>query len=182
MAAWRGNAPSAFSNERQRWRRWFVITVSYWYNFMVYHDRLETNSLQLFRHPENSEWFSIISGIIFEVDIADEQKQTRLVMIFLFFITLHCPQLFYCSPCPTAVPASLNLHVVSTNFARILDCKREYDVILWRHKQRISSNNDHHTPLLNTRIWKGASNQAVAPGITRPLHATAATNGLGVSA
>ena len=43
---------------------------------MVYHDRLETNSLQLSRHPENSEWFSIISGIIFEVDIADEQKQT----------------------------------------------------------------------------------------------------------
>jgi len=28
-------------------------------------------------------------------------------------------------------------------------------------------------PLLNTRIWEGASNQAVAPGITRPLHATA---------
>jgi len=24
-------------------------------NFMVYQDRLETNSLQLFRHPENSE-------------------------------------------------------------------------------------------------------------------------------
>jgi len=24
---------------------------------------------------------------------------------------------------------------------------------IWRHKQRISSNNDHHTPLLNTRIW-----------------------------
>jgi len=32
---------------------------------------------------------------------------------------------------------------------------------------------DHHTPLLNTRIWKGASNQAVAPDISRPLHATA---------
>jgi len=32
-------------------------------------------------------------------------------------------------------------------------CKREYDVILWRHKQHISSNNRHHTPLLNTSIW-----------------------------
>ena len=33
--------------------------------------------------------------------------------------------------------------------------KREYNVIFWRHKQRISSNHDHHTPLLNTRIGRG---------------------------
>jgi len=31
--------------------------------------------------------------------------------------------------------------------------KSEYDVIMWRHKQRISSNSDHQTPLLNTRLW-----------------------------
>jgi len=31
---------------------------------------------------------------------------------------------------------------------------------------------DHHTALLNTRIWQGAYSQAVAPGITRPLQAT----------
>jgi len=42
---------------------------------MVYQDRLETNSLQLFGHPENSECFSIISIIIFEINIVDEQKQ-----------------------------------------------------------------------------------------------------------
>jgi len=29
------------------------------YNFVLYQDRLETNLLQLFRHPEYSEWFSI---------------------------------------------------------------------------------------------------------------------------
>ena len=29
-----------------------------------------------FAHPENSEWISIISVINFEVNIADEQKQT----------------------------------------------------------------------------------------------------------
>jgi len=34
-------------------------------NFMVYQDRLEANLLQLFRHSENPEWFSIISVIIF---------------------------------------------------------------------------------------------------------------------
>ena len=45
-------------------------------HFMVYHDRLETNLLQLYRHPDNSEWFSIISVIIFEVNTVDEQKQT----------------------------------------------------------------------------------------------------------
>jgi len=45
-------------------------------NFMVYQDQLETNLLQLFGHPESSEWFSIISVIIFEVSVVDEQKQT----------------------------------------------------------------------------------------------------------
>jgi len=43
---------------------------------MVYQDRLETNLLQLFGRPENSEWFSIISVIILEVNIVDDQKQT----------------------------------------------------------------------------------------------------------
>jgi len=37
---------------------------------------------------------------------------------------------------PTAAPASLNMHVVSTNFTKTLVCKRQYDVILWRHKER----------------------------------------------
>jgi len=45
------------------------------------------------------------------------------------------------------------MHVVSTNFAKTLVCKREYDVILRRHKLRFSSYNDHLTPLLNTKIW-----------------------------
>jgi len=45
------------------------------------------------------------------------------------------------------------MHVVSTNFAKMLICKREYDVILWRHKQHLSSNNCHYTPLLNIRTW-----------------------------
>jgi len=31
---------------------------------------------------------------------------------------------------PTAAPASLNMHVVSKNFAKTLVCKREYDVVL----------------------------------------------------
>ena len=45
-------------------------------NFVVYQDRLETNLLQLFGHPEDSKWFSVISVIIFPVNIVDEQKQT----------------------------------------------------------------------------------------------------------
>jgi len=54
-------------------------------NIKVYQDRIETNSLQLFAHPEKSEWFSIISVIIFVVNIVAEQKQAYLVTIFLFF-------------------------------------------------------------------------------------------------
>jgi len=44
-------------------------------NFMVYQDGIETYLLQVFAHPETSHWFSIISGIIFEVNIVAEQKQ-----------------------------------------------------------------------------------------------------------
>jgi len=45
-------------------------------NFMVYQERLETNLLQLFAHPYNSKWCSIIYVIIFTVNSVDEQKQT----------------------------------------------------------------------------------------------------------
>jgi len=40
-------------------------------NFMIYQDRLETNlsHLQLFAHISDSEWFSIITVIIFEVNM-----------------------------------------------------------------------------------------------------------------
>ena len=34
-----------------------------------------SSSMQLFAHAENSEWFSIISAIIFEVNIVGAQKQ-----------------------------------------------------------------------------------------------------------
>jgi len=44
-------------------------------NFAVYEDRLETNLLQLFVQPKNSEWFAIISAIIFEVNVVAAQKQ-----------------------------------------------------------------------------------------------------------
>jgi len=42
---------------------------------MVYQDRLGTNFFQLFAHPEKSEWLSIISAIIFEVNTFAAQKQ-----------------------------------------------------------------------------------------------------------
>ena len=44
-------------------------------NFIVYQDRIETVLLKLCAHPENSEWFSVIYVIVFEVKIVAEQKQ-----------------------------------------------------------------------------------------------------------
>jgi len=74
--------------------------------FMVGQDQLETNLFQLFVHPETSEWFSKIPVIIFEVNIAAEQKET-LVTIFFVSYKFHCLQLFYCPRCPITVPVSL---------------------------------------------------------------------------
>jgi len=38
--------------------------------------------LQLFRHPQNLEWFSTLSVIIFEVNIVAEKKQRYWWIIF----------------------------------------------------------------------------------------------------
>jgi len=79
---------------------------------VVYKDSLEINFLQLFAHPENSEWFSIIFVIIFEVNIVAEQKQAQAVKSFFLFISFYCPPLFYCpSPCPTTGPAMISVFV-----------------------------------------------------------------------
>jgi len=40
-----------------------------------------------------------------------------------------------------------NMHIMSTNFAKTLVWKYDYDVKLWRHKQRTPNTNDHHMPL-----------------------------------
>jgi len=42
---------------------------------MIHQERIEANLLQLFVQQENSEWFSIISAIVFEVNIVAERKQ-----------------------------------------------------------------------------------------------------------
>jgi len=39
---------------------------------------------------------------------------------------------------------------MSTNFAKTLVWKQDYDVILWRHKQRTPNTNDYPMPLNET--------------------------------
>jgi len=39
------------------------------------------------------------------------------------------------------------MHIMSTNFAKTLVWKQEYDVKLWRHKQLTPNTNDHHMAL-----------------------------------
>jgi len=43
---------------------------------------------------------------------------------------------------------------MSTNFAKTLVWKHEYDVKLWRHKQCTPNTNDHHMPLNETTPMK----------------------------
>jgi len=43
--------------------------------FVVYRNQIETDLLKLCAHLENSEWFSVISVVICEVEIVAEQKQ-----------------------------------------------------------------------------------------------------------
>jgi len=39
------------------------------------------------------------------------------------------------------------MHIMSTNFAKTLVWKHEYDVKLWHHKERTPNTNDYHMPL-----------------------------------
>jgi len=66
---------------------------------MVYQDRIKTNLLQILPHTENSECFSTMSVVYFEVKIVTEQKQASRQRLFLFSISFHCPQLFHLAPC-----------------------------------------------------------------------------------
>jgi len=102
--------------------------------------------------------------------------------MFVFFVNFHCPKLytappalhllFYCSPCPTA--ASLNMHVVSTSFAKALVANLNMTSCcdITNSVYPITMTTIRHCSILE--FGRGSSNQAVAPGITRPLHATAA--------
>jgi len=87
-------------------------------NFVVYQDRLQTYLLHLFEHPESSEWFSIIC---YFWDQHCWQTETNVIGndVFVFYKFL-LPSTVLLLPCPTAAPASLNTHVVSTNFAKPL--------------------------------------------------------------
>ena len=73
---------------------------------MVDQGLLETNLLQLFAHPESSEWFSIISVIIFEVKIVTEQKEAQLVTIFFVVLYVSIALNFFAAP-PLALPLLL---------------------------------------------------------------------------
>jgi len=46
------------------------------------------------------------------------------------------------------------MHIISTNFAKTLVWKHEYDVELWRHKHRTRNRNGHHMPLIETHPMK----------------------------
>jgi len=82
MEAWRGHCLCLLKRRATGWKVPFHNSIIG--NFLVYQDKLETNLFQLFRNPANSEWFSIISVIIFEVNIVDEQKQTDWERFFCF--------------------------------------------------------------------------------------------------
>jgi len=69
---------------------------------MDYQYRIETNLLQLFAPRENSEGLSIISVIIFEVDVVAKQKQALIGSSVLFFLQVSIVLNSITAPCSTA--------------------------------------------------------------------------------
>ena len=117
-----GHFPPALSVGATRTEVPFLKSIMV--NLMVYHYRLETNLLQLFAHPETSEWYSMISVFIFEVDVIAEQKQAWLVNDFLVFAGFYCTHLLY-PPLPcycSGVPVQKSTLIWSIRFARFTFC------------------------------------------------------------
>jgi len=54
---------------------------------MINQERLETNLLQLFAYTKNWEWFSIVSVIIFEVNIVSEHVNAKRMTVIVRFCT-----------------------------------------------------------------------------------------------
>jgi len=73
---------------------------------MFFQDKFETNLFQLFTHPLNSKWFSIIFAIIFEVNIVAAQMQARLVTIFVLYKLLLPSNLLLLPCCYSDIPDS----------------------------------------------------------------------------
>ena len=92
----------------------------------------------------------------------------------MFFISFHCPQLFYCPPCPNPDRASLNMHAVPRNLAKTLvaSLNMTSGCDVTNSVYPVTMNTIRHCSILE--FGSGASNQAVAAGITKPLHDTAA--------
>ena len=162
MEAWWGHLPLCPFKRGQRWRRCLFITVSYVISWFIKIDLKQIDTAVWARGKFRLSFYNF--GYYFFGQHCWWTETNLFGNDFFVFFEFPLPSLFHCSPCFTAAPESLNMRVVSTNFAKILICKREYDVILWRQKQCISNNNDHYTPLLNTRIWEGGIQSSSRPG------------------
>jgi len=56
---------------------------------MIYQDQFETNLLQLFPQTQNSEWFSAISVIIFDVNIVAKHVNAKRMNIMAMCMLLN---------------------------------------------------------------------------------------------
>jgi len=94
-------------------------------NFMVYQDRFETNLLQLKRTYEIQNGFLYLLLFLSSTLLLRNNKHNW--QIFLFFTSFHCPQHFYCPPCPTGVPASL-LAIFCKPYLCEVEEKQKFDI------------------------------------------------------
>jgi len=59
------------------------------------------------------------------------------------------------------------MHIMSTNPAKTLVWKYDYDTKLWRHKQRTPNTNNHHMPMNETLPLKIFLRTPLATGLRK---------------
>ena len=62
-------------------------------NLLIYQHQFETNLLQLFTHTKNSEWFSIISVICFQVNIVAKHVLSMRKNVYYGYGCVFTPEL-----------------------------------------------------------------------------------------
>jgi len=82
-----GAAPLLFEREGNGGKG--ALHTSIISNFMIYQDQFEAYLFQLFARTKNSEWFSIISVIRFEVNVVAKHVNAKRMTIVAMGVLLH---------------------------------------------------------------------------------------------
>jgi len=170
MEAWWGHLPLCPFKRGQRWRRCLFITVSYVISWFIKIDLKQIDTAVWARGKFRLSFYNF--GYYFFGQHCWWTETNLFGNDFFVFLSFHCPRSFTAPPalpllqspwiCALCQQTSPKYWFANVNMTSYCDVKNSV--------YPITMTTTRHCSILE--FGRGASNQAVAPDITRPLHAT----------